>query len=308
MLRAVAFTLICLAAVFVFASHIPQRQEIADHDQVVAASPALAILPRSESERPKTPLLPSAKLSSDPAEQDDAYVPNEDDDYVAPPRDEDAKHEEAEVRAQVRRELYQVIKVVDGDTLDVSIEGFVERLRLIGIDTPETVDPRKPVQCFGLEASNKAKDILAGKLVELESDPTQGERDKYGRLLRYVRLPDGTNFNMFMISGGYAHEYTYSVPYRYQEEFREAEAAARASKAGLWADGACSDDTRGATASSPGDACAIKGNISSGGEKIYHMVGCAYYDKTTITESVGEKWFCSESEAESAGWRKAKNC
>lgn len=132
-----------------------------------------------------------------------------------------------------------VVKVVDGDTIDVSIAGKTERLRLIGIDTPETVDPRKPVQCFGVAASNKAKELLEGKKVTLEADPGQGERDKYSRLLRYVFLPDGQSFNKLMISEGYAYEYTYETPYKYQAEYKQAQKDAEASKKGLWADAAC---------------------------------------------------------------------
>ena len=144
----------------------------------------------------------------------------------------------------------KVIKVIDGDTIDVEINGKKETLRLIGINTPETVDPRKPVQCFGREASNKAKEVLSGKMVRLEADQTQGERDKYKRLLRYVFLEDGTNFNKFMIVEGYAHEYTYNIPYKYQKEFKEAEATAQKGKIGLWADAACSGSTSISTQSS----------------------------------------------------------
>ncbi len=141
------------------------------------------------------------------------------------------------------QQAYSVVKVIDGDTVDVSIDGKVERLRLIGIDTPETVDPRKPVQCFGVEASNKAKTTLTGKKVYLESDNTQGERDKYDRLLGYVFLEDGTNFNLLMIKEGYAYEYTYDLPYKYQSEFKSAQKSAELEKKGLWASGVCEEKT-----------------------------------------------------------------
>ena len=108
---------------------------------------------------------------------------------------------------------YEVTRVIDGDTVDVRINGKVERIRIIGLNTPETKDPRKPVQCFGKEASAKAEELLGGKTVRLEADPTQGERGRYGRLLRYIWMPDGQLFNMVMISEGYAFEYTYRVPY-----------------------------------------------------------------------------------------------
>lgn len=132
--------------------------------------------------------------------------------------------------------LYDVIQVVDGDTIKVSELGT---LRLIGIDTPETVDPRKPVQCFGKEASNKAKELLSGKKVKLEFDESQGRIDKYGRTLTYVFVEDGTFFNLEMIKQGYAHEYTYSTPYKYQSEFKRAQTEAQIAKIGLWGN-ACS--------------------------------------------------------------------
>lgn len=141
---------------------------------------------------------------------------------------------------EAKKNLYPVIRVIDGDTIMVDVDGVRETVRLIGIDTPEVVDPRKPVQCFGKEASNKAKEILNGKRVFLEKDPTQGERDKYKRLLRFVFLEDGTNLNKLMIQEGYAHEYTHkSSPYKYQQEFIKAEKEARKNKRGLWADDAC---------------------------------------------------------------------
>lgn len=251
-----------------------------------------------------------AKTSKVEIKVDEAYAPNEDDDYVAQTGTKisesilDNVSTSQSAETSLSQELYEVVNVVDGDTLDVSINGKIERLRLIGINTPETVDPRRPVQCFGVQASNKAKEFLSGKSIALESDPTQGERDKYDRLLRYIHLSDGRNFNELMISEGYAYEYTYDLPYKYQQEFKQAEADARQSGRGLWAEGVCTDSTSDASTST----CSIKGNISVTGEKIYHVIGCAYYNKTNISEDEGEKWFCSGEEAEAAGWRKAKNC
>jgi len=127
-----------------------------------------------------------------------------------------------------------VDRVVDGDTIDVLEGGKVVRVRFIGINTPETVDPRKPVECFGPEASKKMHALLDGAEVRLETDPSQSEYDKYGRLLAYVFLPDGTDVNELMIREGYAHEYTYKKPYKFQKEFRAYQAAAKALHLGLW--------------------------------------------------------------------------
>jgi len=210
-------------------------------------------------------------------------------------------------------QLYSVVSVVDGDTIKISMDEKTETFRLIGIDTPETVDPRKPVQCFGIESSNKAKELLSGKKVRIETDPTQGTYDKYNRLLGYVYREDGLFYNKYMIEQGYAHEYTYNTSYKYQTDFKNAQIVAEKNKLGLWSSNTCSGNTTKAvltdsTQTSKGDSCTIKGNISSGGEKIYHMIGCGSYNKTVIDESKGEKWFCSEKEAIDAGWRKALNC
>ncbi len=143
----------------------------------------------------------------------------------------------------VATKFYNVVKVIDGDTISVNMDGQTITVRLIGLDTPETVDPRKPVQCFGKEASNKAKEVLTGASVNLVKDETQGDKDKYNRLLRYVYLKDGTNFNKMMIEEGYGHEYTYDIPYKYQKEFQQAELDARKNKKGLWGDNACAEGT-----------------------------------------------------------------
>lgn len=135
--------------------------------------------------------------------------------------------------------MFEVVRVIDGDTIVVSQNDIEFKVRLIGIDTPETVDPRKIVQCFGKEASDKTKQILINQNVRLEADPSQQNKDKYGRLLRFVFLPDGTNVNKMLIEEGYAHEYTYDIPYKYQQEFIEAQRDARNAEKGLWNSAVC---------------------------------------------------------------------
>jgi micrococcal nuclease len=157
---------------------------------------------------------------------------------------EQVQQENQSSTQEQNQKLYRVVKITDGDTIKVDIGGVIESVRLVGIDTAETVDPRKSVECFGVEASNKAKEILTGKSVYLESDSVSGDRGIYGRLLRYVFLEDSTHFNKLMISEGYAYEYTYnSIPYKYQAEFKQAEKEARENKRGLWADGVCEGET-----------------------------------------------------------------
>jgi micrococcal nuclease len=199
-----------------------------------------------------------------------------------------------------------VTKVVDGDTIEV--EGG-QKVRYIGIDTPETVDPRQAVQCYGQDASNKNKQLVEGKRVTLEKDVS--ETDRYGRLLRYVYV-DGVFVNEYLVKEGFAKASSYPPDIKYQEKFTQAENSARDGQKGLW--GSCKL-TSGQVQSSTnynitplvgGSSCLIKGNISSSGEKIYHLPTGQYYDRTSIDESKGERWFCSEDEARNSGWRASK--
>ena len=149
------------------------------------------------------------------------------------------------------RQMVTVLRVVDGDTVDVLVDGRRECVRLIGIDTPETVDPRKPIEPCGREATARAGELLpVGSAVELEADPGQGERDGTSsrRLLRYVWQADGRMFNAEMVREGYAREYTYRTPYVYQADFRAAEHEAREQGRGLWAPETCGGKITGAAA------------------------------------------------------------
>lgn len=123
-----------------------------------------------------------------------------------------------------------VVRVVDGDTL--LLDGN-ERVRLIGVDTPETVDPRRPVQRFGKEASAFTRSRVEGRRVRLAFD--RERTDRYGRTLAYVYLEDGTFLNAELVRLGYAHAYT-RFPFQYMDEFRAYEREARENRRGLWAD------------------------------------------------------------------------
>ena len=126
---------------------------------------------------------------------------------------------------------YAVRRVVDGDTIVMTGIGTV---RLIGVDTPETVDPRRPVQCFGREASAYLRARLDGVDVRLEYDTAR--HDRYRRTLAYVYLRDGTFVNAAIVRDGYGVAYT-RFPFRHLESFRRLEREARESGRGLW--GAC---------------------------------------------------------------------
>jgi len=127
--------------------------------------------------------------------------------------------------------FYLCTRVVDGDTIVVDIEGKQEKVRLIGVDTPETVHPSKPVEYFGKEASEFTKHMVEGKKVRLEYD--WQKRDKYGRLLAYVYLEDETFLNAEIIKQGYGFAYT-KYPFKYLEDFRQYEKEARENRKGLW--------------------------------------------------------------------------
>lgn len=127
-----------------------------------------------------------------------------------------------------------VARVVDGDTIVADVRGTKERVRLIGIDTPESVKPDSPVECFGKEASAHAKELLPeGTPVLLVLDTE--ERDRYGRLLAYVyRAEDRRFINLAMVEDGYANQYTFPPNVAHAEEFRAAASKARSEGIGLW--------------------------------------------------------------------------
>ncbi len=132
-----------------------------------------------------------------------------------------------------------VERVIDGDTIKVLVRGQNVTVRLIGIDTPETVKPDSPIECFGPEASDFARGVLNGQSVTLEFDASQGATDRYGRALAYVwlELPDGalSLFNLNAVAGGYAIERQYgAIPYAWRQEFVVAQESAQRSDLGMW--------------------------------------------------------------------------
>ena len=140
--------------------------------------------------------------------------------------------ETASIKENPSEELYEVIKVVDGDTIQIMFDGKKERLRLIGIDTPESVHPDETKNTEnGVLASEYTKSLLNGKKVSLEFDVEQ--RDQYGRLLAYVYL-DGEMINKKLIKDGYAQLETVPPNVKYVEEFTALLKEAKEAKRGLW--------------------------------------------------------------------------
>jgi micrococcal nuclease len=129
---------------------------------------------------------------------------------------------------------YTVRQAIDGDTFQIMMDGKKESVRLIGVDTPETHKPNTAVQCYGPEASDFTRQTVEGKPVRLEADPTNDNRDRYNRLLRYAYMQDGTLLNKLLVEQGYGFAYL-SFPFEKKAEFAAAQDQARQSKRGLWA-------------------------------------------------------------------------
>lgn len=218
-----------------------------------------------------------------------------------------------------------ITEVTDGDTVKVLVNGEVRKVRLIGVDTPETVHPSKPVEYYGMEASNFTKNSLNGKTVYLQKDIS--DTDKYGRYLYYIWLNQPTEleptkeytkenmFNAQLLINGYAQVSTYPPDVKYNEWFLEFQQAPKSNGEGLWSapeEQIAQENTQSSTSSlssqevpsKPTNSSSqglIKGNHSSSGELIYHVPGGQFYDRTDA-----EEYFNTEEEAQAAGYRRSK--
>jgi len=193
-------------------------------------------------------------------------------------------------------------KVIDGDTIKIS----GAKIRLLGIDAPESaqtcIAKGKSYRC-GTSATLALTRRIGGKSVSCE----KRDRDRYGRIVAVCHA-GGENLNAWLVSEGLALAYR-----RYSTDYIDQEQAAREAKRGLWRGGFVKPwqwrkgkRLAGETAAdaAPG-ACRIKGNISRNGKRIYHLPSGRYYAATKINEGKGERWFCSESDAKKAGWRRS---
>jgi endonuclease YncB( thermonuclease family) len=197
--------------------------------------------------------------------------------------------------------------VIDGDTIE--IRGT--RIRLSGIDAPESRQSCSDGGGASYPCGRRAAFALADKIGASNLACEVEDHDRYGRSVATCRLGD-LDVNGWLVSSGWALAYR-----QYSTAYVGAEAAARAAKAGIWqgdftppwdwrADERPAKSTTVPVASSTKRAsCTIKGNVSAKGERIYHMPGQEHYARTVISPAKGERWFCSESEARSAGWRPA---
>ncbi|KKI93966.1 nuclease [Bacillus sp. SA1-12] len=198
-----------------------------------------------------------------------------------------------------------VTRVVDGDTVHVTVNGKEETARLLLVDTPETVHPTKQIQPFGPEASSFVKELLHDANVELEMDI--GERDKYGRLLVYLYV-NGEMVNQLLLEKGLARvAYVFEPNTKYVDDFYEIQKRAQQKGIGIWSienyatDQGFKEESSVVQEENRTEDCTIKGNINSKGEKIYHTVDSPSYKVTKP-----EKMFCTEAEAIADGFRAVK--
>jgi len=203
-------------------------------------------------------------------------------------------------------------RAVDGDTLRVG----GETVRLLDIDAPESDQ-----FCHGAPCGHAAFDALRAILAQGPATCDGTERDSYGRRLAACRVR-GRDVGAEMVRRGHAAAFR-----RHSDRYAPQEAEARAAQRGMWQHGtpempwdhrraarlgeATGDRSRDATGPhvirvGDGAGCRIKGNVSKDGERIYHVPGQKYYDRTKISPRNGERWFCSEDEARAAGWRRAR--
>lgn len=146
-------------------------------------------------------------------------------------RGEEKIDEQPKLQINEAEDTFTVTKVVDGDTIKIDYYGKPETIRLIGLDAPE-IDGDSNT-CFAEESKNFLTTFVLDKKVRLESDERVTDRDKYNRLLRYVHL-ENTNINLELIRQGYAEEVTYTVGYKYNEEFKNAQLEAFNDNLGVW--------------------------------------------------------------------------
>ena len=205
--------------------------------------------------------------------------------------------------------VYKVARVVDGDTIQVDYSGKPEKVRYIGVDTPETVHPSKPVQFCGKEASERNKQLVAGKKVALVTDVEQ--RDRYGRLLAYVYVRGSTGGDIFvnaqLVKEGLAVVSTYPPNVAHVDDYTALQKEARDAGRGVWGDSDCAAvggagaPEKKAAPAAQGD-CAYVGSIKSGK---YHYPDCRHAESI---KPENRRCFASEDEAQAAGYVPCKVC
>lgn len=208
--------------------------------------------------------------------------------------------------------LHKVLRVLDGDTFEIAgakEEDEIVTVRILNLSSPEKSE------CYFEEATEALSELILNKEVRLERDSSG--TDRFGRLLRHVFLPqeiekeDDIMISKYMIDNGFAVALPTPPDFKYKEYLADAEGKAKQYNKGAWEN--CEDlpnDFKGTFDSKPGDPdCVIKGNISSiGAGRIYFLPTCPSYGQTKIDSKKGEAYFCTEEEAQSAGFTKSPSC
>ncbi len=180
---------------------------------------------------------------------------------------------------------YKVVRVIDGDTVKIDYNGKAKNVRLIGVDTPETVHPNKPVEAYGKEASNFTKNLLLGESVYLRFDAER--TDTFGRLLAYVyRAPDGLFVNLEIVRQGYGHAYT-QFPFKHIELFRYYGNRARISGKGLYGDPKARVASQSAEVTVAESESEDEVYVTRTGRK-YHRGDCKWLRRSKIPISLAE--------------------
>ena len=207
------------------------------------------------------------------------------------------------IQTENQNNLYEVVRVVDGDTVILNIDGQRTRVRLIGIDTPESVaeDKSRNVK-EGKIASEYTKNLLENKKVRLEFDDEK--KDVYERKLGYVFLDDEF-INEKLLKEGMAKLYTKTTNQKYSERLKKAEEYARENKKGFWKDFYVNYPNLYIKYTDSKGRGMIKGNINNKGLKIYHMPNQKSYKDVKINFKKGEKYFVTEKEAQDEGFSKS---
>jgi len=208
------------------------------------------------------------------------------------------------------KESVLVTKITDWDTIHFLKDRKDYITRLIWIDAPENSTTRYwYIEKLWTGAKNYLNSLIWWKTIQIEYDSSQAKTDKYWRHLIYI-FYNWENINQKMIEEWFAKEYTYNKPYKYQTEFKEAEKRAKENSKWIWGLENQKEVIKQINIHKEtlSNSCNIKWNINSKWEKIYHYPWCRSYTRTKITQNKGERYFCSEKEATSAGWRIAWNC
>jgi len=185
---------------------------------------------------------------------------------------------------------YTVARIIDGDTVELS-NG--QKIRYIGIDTPELAKGEKQDQCFAQEAKKINKKLVEGKKVIIKTD--ENDMDRFGRTLAYVFLDD-LFVNQYLLQQGVGKYQQDTINIKYQTDLATATDEAHEQKIGLWQE--CAPE--------PKTGCLIKGNLDKNDHRWYHLPEFRHYQTTKVNLLSGDQWFCTEQEAIEAGFEKAR--